>query len=77
MTDVEILTSKMCGPKGTGNAEKKRECRLALTIIDIKERKELFVVLLMVGITLASNPAVGFIIGIALAYALKSNRLKI
>ncbi len=51
--------------------------QLALTVIDIKERKELFVVLLMLGITLASNLAVGFIIGIALAYALKSDRLKV
>jgi SulP family sulfate permease len=32
---------------------------------------------MMVGITLASNLAVGFIAGIALAYALKSERLTI
>jgi SulP family sulfate permease len=32
---------------------------------------------MMVGITLASNLAVGFIVGIALAYALKSEKLSI
>jgi SulP family sulfate permease len=32
---------------------------------------------MMVGITLASNLAVGFIVGIALAYALKSEKLTI
>jgi SulP family sulfate permease len=51
--------------------------QLALTIIDLKERKDLFVTLMMVGITLASNLAVGFIAGIALAYALKSEKLSI
>jgi SulP family sulfate permease len=51
--------------------------QLALTILDLKGRKDLFVPLMMVGITLASNLAVGFIAGIALAYALKSERLTI
>ena len=51
--------------------------QLALTILDLKGRKELFVPLMMVGITLASNLAVGFIVGIALAYALKSEKLAI
>jgi len=51
--------------------------QLALTILDLKERKDLFVPLMMVGITLASNLAVGFIAGIALAYALKSEKLTI
>jgi SulP family sulfate permease len=65
LTDVEILPfSHTWSP-------------LALTVIDIKERKALFVVLLMLGITLASNLAVGFIAGVALAYALKSDRLKV
>jgi SulP family sulfate permease len=51
--------------------------QLALTVIDVKERKDLFVVLMMLGITLAANLAVGFVIGIALAYALKSERLNV
>ena len=51
--------------------------QLALTILDLKERKDLFVPLMMVGITLASNLAVGFIVGIALAYALKSEKFTI
>ncbi len=51
--------------------------QLALTLIDLRERKDLFVALLMLGITLASNLAYGFLAGIALAYALKSERLAI
>lgn len=51
--------------------------QLGLTILDLKDRKELFVVLLILGITLASNLAFGFLIGIAAAYALKSEKLKI
>ncbi|HID30038.1 MAG TPA: sulfate permease [Desulfobacterales bacterium] len=51
--------------------------QLALTIIDMRERKDLFVVLVMLGITLASNLAVGFLVGIGIAYALKSERLTV
>ncbi len=51
--------------------------QLALTIIDMKERKDLFVTLIMLGITIASNLAVGFAVGIAIAYALKSEKLKV
>ncbi len=51
--------------------------QLALTILDMKERKDLFVALIILGITLASNLAVGFITGIALAYALKSDKLTV
>lgn len=51
--------------------------QLALTVIDMKQRKDLFVVLLMLGITLASNLAVGFMVGIAVAYALKSKKLNV
>jgi SulP family sulfate permease len=51
--------------------------QLAMTILDLKDRKELFVPLMILGITLASNPAVGFLTGIALAYALKSDRLSV
>lgn len=51
--------------------------QLALTIIDMRERKDLFVVLIMLGITVASNLAVGFVVGIAIAYALKSEKLTV
>jgi SulP family sulfate permease len=51
--------------------------QLALTIIDMKERKDLFIVLVMLGITLAANLAVGFLVGIAVAYALKSEKLSV
>ncbi len=51
--------------------------QLALSIIDIRERKELFVVLMILGITLASNLAVGFIVGIGVAYALKADKLRV
>ena len=51
--------------------------QLALTIIDMKERKDLFVTLLILGITLASNLAVGFLVGLAVAYAMKSERLTV
>jgi len=51
--------------------------QLALTMIDMQTRKELFIVLAMLGITLASNLAVGFLVGLALAYVLKSDRLQI
>ncbi len=51
--------------------------QLALTIIDMRERKELFVVCMMLGITLASNLAAGFLAGIALSYALRWERLNV
>ena len=51
--------------------------QLTLTIIDLKERKELFVALAMLGITLASNLAAGFIAGFIIAYILKSPRMNI
>ena len=51
--------------------------QLALTIIDLKDRKELFVTLAMLGITLASNLAAGFIAGFVIAYVLKSSRMNI
>ena len=51
--------------------------QLALTVIDVKARKDLFVTLTILGITLAINLAVGFVIGIAMAYALRSDRLDI
>lgn len=51
--------------------------QLALTIIDMKERKDLFVALVMLGITLASNLAIGFVVGLAVAYALKSEKMTV
>jgi SulP family sulfate permease len=51
--------------------------QLALTIIDLKDRKELFVTLSMLGITLASNLAAGFIAGLIIAYLLRSTRMNI
>lgn len=51
--------------------------QLALTIIDLRDKKDFFVVLAMLGMTLATNLAVGFIVGFSLAYALKSDKLSI
>jgi SulP family sulfate permease len=51
--------------------------QLALTIMDVDARKDLFVALTILGITLAINLAVGFVIGIAMAYALRSDRLDV
>lgn len=51
--------------------------QLALTVIDVRARKDFFVIFMMLGITLAANLAVGFVIGIAMAYALKSDRLDV
>jgi len=51
--------------------------QLAMTIIDLKERKDLFVALVILGITLASNLAAGFVAGIVIAYALKSDKLNV
>ena len=51
--------------------------QLTLTLLDMKTRKDLFVPMMVLGITLASNLAVGFLTGIALAYALKSERLTV
>jgi SulP family sulfate permease len=51
--------------------------QLALTIIDMTKRKDLFVALVILGITLASNLAFGFMVGIGVAYALKSDKLAV
>ena len=51
--------------------------QLALTILDIRERKEMFVVVTILGITLASNLAAGFIVGIVLAILLRSPKLTV
>ena len=51
--------------------------QLALTIMDLQNRKDLFVVILMLGITLATNLAAGFLVGIGVAWVLKIERLNI
>jgi SulP family sulfate permease len=51
--------------------------QLSLTVLDMKTRKDMFVPILVVGVTLASNLAAGFLVGIAVAYALKSEKLSV
>jgi SulP family sulfate permease len=51
--------------------------QLAMTIMDLQSRKDLFVSLVMLGLTLATNLAVGFVVGIILAWALRWDRLNI
>ncbi len=51
--------------------------QLSLTLLDMNKRKEMFVPILVLGITLASNLAAGFLIGIAVTYALKSEKLNV
>ena len=51
--------------------------QLSLTLLDMKTRKELFVAILVLGITLASNLAAGFLAGILAAYLLKSEKLSV
>ena len=51
--------------------------QLAMTIMDLGDRKDLFVALVILGITLASNLAVGFVAGIVIAYALRSEKLNV
>ena len=51
--------------------------QLALTIIDLKHKKDLFVALIILGITIATNLAAGFISGIAIAYILKNEKINI
>ena len=51
--------------------------QLGLTVIDMHSRKEFFVILLIVGITLAANLAAGFLIGILIDRLLSRNRFSI
>lgn len=51
--------------------------QLAMTILDMLTRKEMFIIVLMLGITLASNLAVAFITGIILARLLKSEKFSV
>lgn len=51
--------------------------QLALTLLDISTRKDLFVVVLIVGVTVASNLATGFVVGIAVAAVLRWEKLSV
>ena len=51
--------------------------QLALTLLDVGSRKDLFVCIMILGLTIASNLAVGFLVGIGLAYTLKWNKMSI
>jgi SulP family sulfate permease len=46
--------------------------QLALTINDMHTRNELFVIMIIVALTLAANLALGTVVGIILAYAIKN-----
>jgi SulP family sulfate permease len=51
--------------------------QLALMILDLKERKDMFVAVLILGVSLASSLAVGFLVGFVAAFALKQFEIKI
>ncbi|MBW2072918.1 MAG: putative sulfate/molybdate transporter [Deltaproteobacteria bacterium] len=51
--------------------------QLALMIQDLRDRKDFFVVIFMLGIALVSNLAAAFILGIIIAYALKSGKFSV
>ena len=51
--------------------------QLALMIQDLTDRKDFFVVLLMLGLTLVFNLAVAFLTGIVVAYVLKTRWVKV
>jgi SulP family sulfate permease len=51
--------------------------QLSFSLLDMKTRKDLFVPILVLGITLASNLAAGFLFGIAAAWLLKSDRISV
>ena len=52
-------------------------CELAIAVRDLDSRKDYFVVMLMLGITLAANLAAGFIVGIVVAHLLRWRRLAV
>lgn len=52
-------------------------CQLGLTIIDLKGRREYFVILVILGITLAANLAAGFIVGVVVAHILSIERFEV
>jgi SulP family sulfate permease len=52
-------------------------CQLSMTIMDLENRKDFFVVLFMLGITLAANLAASFLVGIVVAWMLKAEKLNV
>jgi SulP family sulfate permease len=51
--------------------------QLALTVMDLEDRKDYFVAMMILGITLASNLAAGFITGMIIAHLLRWKRLSV
>jgi SulP family sulfate permease len=51
--------------------------QLTLTIMDLDRRKDYFVAILILGITLASNLAAGFIAGMVIAHLLRWEKLSV
>ncbi len=51
--------------------------QLTLAMIDLNQRKDLFVATLILGITLASNLAAGFIAGMVVAHVLRWEKLSV
>jgi SulP family sulfate permease len=51
--------------------------QLCLTILDLTTRKDMFVSLVILGITLATNLAAGFLAGIGVAYIIKLEKLRV
>ncbi len=51
--------------------------QLSLTILDVKNRKDLFICTLILGVTLASNLAVGFILGSFMWYVLQKESFSV
>ena len=52
-------------------------CQLGLSILDMFARKDMFIVLTIVSVTLTTNLAWGFLVGVVLAYLLRSDRFSI
>ena len=51
--------------------------QLTLTIMDLDRRKDYFVAILILGITLASNLAAGFVAGMVIAHLLRWEKLSV
>ena len=51
--------------------------QLCLTILDLTKPKDMFVSLVILGITLAANLAAGFIAGVVVAYLIKHQKFKV
>ncbi len=51
--------------------------QLTLTIMDLDQRKDYFITTLILGITLASNLAMGFIVGMIIAHLIRWERLSV